>query len=545
MYEFILLYIFGGIAAGFCAGLLGLGGGLIVVPFLAVVLSKAGFPKESIMHVAIATSLMIVVFTSLSSAIAHSRKGGISFSIFWWLLPGLLLGAIVGANFSNLLPSSALRIIFGTFVLIMSYNMLLDKPLVKVKQRKLPPNWKLSIAGIFISGASNMLGVGGGSLLVPFLNYYNLSMKNAVATSALCGFPVALTGVISLAYLGSGEEVDVIYGATGYLYWPAFLAMVIPSVIMAPCGVKVAHALKANILKRIFAIFLFLIGLDMFSTAIKNLFLFLEKQPAHLFFPHIDPILFQIGPISIHWYGIMYLVGIGIAWIFSWYRIHKQPWRKWNSAMLTDLVFYIALGVIIGGRLGYMLFYSWQQWLQEPLQIFRVWQGGMSFHGGLIGVIIATWIFARRHKLAFIKTIDFVVPVVPIGLFFGRIGNFINGELWGKVTEQSWGVVFPNAGLLARHPTQLYESLLEGLVLFIILWCYSYKQRPNYAVSALFLILYSVFRISIEFIREPDAHIGYIAEGWLTMGQLLSLPMLVLGVVLLIYAYRSERIVQG
>jgi phosphatidylglycerol:prolipoprotein diacylglycerol transferase len=255
-------------------------------------------------------------------------------------------------------------------------------------------------------------------------------------------------------------------------------------------------------------------------------------------YPQIDPVAIRIGPISIYWYGIMYLVGFGGGWWLGRRRA-REAWRGWRQEQVDDLVFYIVLGVLLGGRLGYVLFYDFGNFLADPVSLFKVWQGGMSFHGGLIGVILAMVLFARRRETTFFNVADFVAPLVPIGLGAGRVGNFINGRLWGKETDLPWGMMFPDprAGGVPRHPSQLYEVLLEGVALFVVLWLFSKRPRPVMATSALFLLLYGVFRFSVEFVRVPDPQYGYLAFGWVTMGQLLSLPMVFAGALMLWYAY--------
>jgi phosphatidylglycerol:prolipoprotein diacylglycerol transferase len=238
-----------------------------------------------------------------------------------------------------------------------------------------------------------------------------------------------------------------------------------------------------------------------------------------------------------HWYGLMYLVAFLAAWGLATVRARQHP-EAWSSQAVADLIFYAALGVILGGRIGYMLFYNLSALWQHPLTLFKVWQGGMSFHGGFLGVLIALGWFCHTYKKSFFEVTDFVAPLVPLGLGAGRMGNFINGELWGRVTAVPWGMVFPNAGPLPRHPSQLYECFLEGMVLFFVLWFYSAKPRPRLAVSALFLIGYGAFRTFVECFRQPDSPIGFVAFGWLTMGQLLSIPMVILGCFLMWYAYR-------
>lgn len=258
-----------------------------------------------------------------------------------------------------------------------------------------------------------------------------------------------------------------------------------------------------------------------------------------LLYPQLNPVALIIGPLKIHWYGIMYLLGFLAGWWLGCYRA-KQPNSGWTSAQVGDLIFYAALGVIIGGRVGYMLFYDFSTLMAHPLSLFKVWQGGMAFHGGCLGVIVAIGLYAKNMRRNFFAMGDFIAPLVPIGLALGRIGNFINGELWGRVTDVPWGMLYPQAGPLPRHPSEIYEFLLEGVLLFVILWWYSSKPRPRMAVSGLFLLLYGLFRIIAECFRQPDAFLGYIAFDWLTMGQLLSVPMMLLGALLLYFAYKGK-----
>lgn len=259
-----------------------------------------------------------------------------------------------------------------------------------------------------------------------------------------------------------------------------------------------------------------------------------------LTYPQINPVAFSLGPLDVHWYGLMYLIGIGGAWLLAKKRLAGFD-PSWNNEKLSDLIFWVAMGVILGGRCGYVLFYNFEQFLANPLWLFKVWEGGMSFHGGLIGVMLATWLFGRKNGKSFFQLMDFIAPLVPIGLGAGRIGNFIGGELWGRASDVPWAMVFPNDPLqLARHPSQLYQAALEGLALFVLLWAYTRKPRPTMAVSGMFLIGYGVFRFLIEFVREPDAQLGYIAFGWLTMGQLLTIPMLMAGAALIAWAYRRQ-----
>lgn len=261
-----------------------------------------------------------------------------------------------------------------------------------------------------------------------------------------------------------------------------------------------------------------------------------------LVFPNPDPVIWHLyGPFAVRWYGLMYLVGLLLAWGLLSYRLRVASRPPFARKELTDILFYAAMGMVLGGRIGYMLFYDWPRFLDAPWQLLAVWQGGMSFHGGLLGVLAALWLYARQTRRSFLQLTDFVAPVVPLGLAAGRIGNFINGELWGRVTVVPWGMVFPAAGDLPRHPSQLYECALEGVLLFSLLWVYSKKPRQTGAVSALFLIFYGLFRFGSEFFREPDVQKGYVAFGWMTQGQLLSLPMILVGCVLFILARTRKK----
>ena len=255
-----------------------------------------------------------------------------------------------------------------------------------------------------------------------------------------------------------------------------------------------------------------------------------------LMYPEIDPVALQLGPLSIRWYGIMYLIGFASGyWLLK--KRAEQPNSGWTKDQVSDLIFYGALGVVLGGRIGYVLFYNFSAFLDDPLILFSVWKGGMSFNGGFLGVVIAVLLFARKYNKNGWDILDFGAPIVPIGLGAGRIGNFIGGELVGRTTDVPWGMVFPHIDMLPRHPSQLYQALLEGLVLFCILWFFSSKPRPRYAVSALFAFFYGLFRFGVEFVRQPDDHIGFVALNWLTMGQILSLPMIILGLILWYLAY--------
>ena len=251
-------------------------------------------------------------------------------------------------------------------------------------------------------------------------------------------------------------------------------------------------------------------------------------------YSHPDPVAFSIGPLHVHWYGLMYLLGFLAGWALARRRA-AQPGSSWTPVQVDDLIFYCALGVILGGRLGWMLFYGTERILTEPLSVLRIWEGGMSFHGGLIGVLVALGLFARKYDRNLGDVFDFTAPLPAIGFGAGRIGNFINGELWGKPTQVPWAVVVDGQAL---HPSQLYEATLEGVVLFVILWWFTARPRPRWAPSGLFLICYGTFRFLVEFVRVPDANRGYLLLDWVTMGQILSTPMILAGLVMIAIAYR-------
>ncbi|HVS76519.1 MAG TPA: prolipoprotein diacylglyceryl transferase [Steroidobacteraceae bacterium] len=258
-------------------------------------------------------------------------------------------------------------------------------------------------------------------------------------------------------------------------------------------------------------------------------------------YPDIDPIALRLGPVKVHWYGIMYLIGFATAWLLGRWRA-ARPGSTWKPVDVDDLVFFGMVGGILGGRIGYVLIYGLTFWTaQNPWYPIEIWDGGMSIHGGLIGALVALAIFAHRRGRSFADVLDFTAPLPAPGLFFGRMGNFINGELWGKPTTLPWGFLYHGQ---VRQPSQLYEGFLEGIVLFTVMWWFTAKSRPRLAPSGLFLVLYGTFRFLVEFVRLPDPQVGYLAWGWLTMGQLLSLPMILIGGALLTYAY-SARLRSG
>ncbi len=258
-------------------------------------------------------------------------------------------------------------------------------------------------------------------------------------------------------------------------------------------------------------------------------------------FPPLDPVIVSIGPLSIRWYGMMYLLGFVGAYFMMCHVARLRSW-PFDRNTVADLLFYGVLGVVLGGRLGYTLFYNFPYYSRQPLEIFYVWEGGMSFHGGLLGVLVAMAVFCYRRNYAFLQVADLVVSAVPIGLGLGRIGNFINAELWGKVTALPWGIVFPGAGSLPRHPSQLYEALLEGLVLLLAVYVLQRSRSRRGVPAFAFLLLYGVFRFGVEFVRQPDQQLGYLWGG-ATMGQLLSLPMIAVGLagIIVVLKRRSHE----
>jgi len=256
-------------------------------------------------------------------------------------------------------------------------------------------------------------------------------------------------------------------------------------------------------------------------------------------YPEINPVAVELGPFAIHWYGITYLVAFLAGWWLAKYRASKSG-SGWVPEEIGDVVFYIVLGVVVGGKLGSALFYQTGDLLSDPLRTLNPMNGGMSFHGGFLGVLVAFWLYAKKTDRSFFQVADFIAPAFPIGLGAGRVGNFINGELWGRVTDVPWGMVFPHVGPEPRHPNQLYQIVGEGIILFLLVWWFSSKPRPVMAVSGFFALCYGIYRFLVEFVREPDSHLGFVALDWLTMGQILSLPMIIVGALLLFLAYRKK-----
>lgn len=257
-------------------------------------------------------------------------------------------------------------------------------------------------------------------------------------------------------------------------------------------------------------------------------------------FPVIDPVIVSFGPLAVRWYGLMYLIGLAAAYYLAMREV-KLGRSVYTEQQVSDLLFYGFIGAILGGRIGYVLFYQFEHFLADPLYLFMMHQGGMSFHGGLLGAVVVIALFAKKTKTSLWQLGDFVAPLVPIGLGAGRIGNFINGELWGRTTDVSWGMVFPGAGPLPRHPSQLYEFALEGVVLFILLFLYTRKPRPVGSAGGLFLLGYGCFRFIIEYFREPDDHLGLLSLGF-SMGQWLCMPMILAGLAIVVWSYKTHKV---
>ena len=256
-------------------------------------------------------------------------------------------------------------------------------------------------------------------------------------------------------------------------------------------------------------------------------------------YPQIDPIAIALGPLAIRWYALCYLGAFAFAYWFGTRRA-RRPGSGWSAEQVSDLIFYGALGVVLGGRVGYVLFYGLDRLLDDPLFLFKIWEGGMSFHGGFLGVILAGWIFARQTQRTWFQVTDFIAPLIPIGLGLGRIGNFINGELKGRIAEVPWALMYPGEDV-GRHPSSLYQAFFEGVVLFVIVAWFTARPRPEKAASGVFLIGYGTLRCISESFREPDAHMGFVAFGWMSQGQLLSVPLIATGIVLLILAYKNAE----
>ena len=513
-----LIYVVTGSVAGLASGLLGVGGGAIMVPILILSFSFAGFDQAAVVHTAIGTSLAAIIFGMGSSAWSHWRRNCLSTSLLARLAPGMMVGVALGSALAYWLPAMFLRSFIAALLTLVALKMF--SGWMPSDSRTLPGRGGLFGVGGAIGTLSAWAGIGGGGMTVPFLNWCGVPMRTAVGTSAACGVAIAICGAASFAVIGLGREMSA--AATGFIHWPAMIALTLSSVAFAPLGAALAHRLDPNRLKGYFAAFLLL------AAALELGSGFEWPRAGGIFYPRPDPVAWRLGPLAVHWYGLMYLLAFVIGWRMLIARGRRRP-STLSREQIDDLMFYLILGIVLGGRLGFALFYAPGRLIAEPLWLLRVWEGGMSFHGGALGALAAIAIVARRCGVGIGAIADLVVPIVPIGLGLGRCGNFINQELIGRVSELPWALVFEaDPARLPRHPSQLYEALLEGVALYIIVNVYAAKPRPAWSVTAVFALAYGCMRFAVEFLREPDAPL-WLA---LTRGQWLSLAMILAAVLI-------------
>ncbi len=520
--SWLLLYAVTGLAAGVSSGLFGIGGGVVIVPVLVFSFLARDFSAEIIPHMAVGSSLAAIVCSMLSSALSHRRQGSMDFSLFLKLAPGMLVGVCCGGLLAGQLPGTLLLFVFAMVLSLVGLRMLLQwRPPVR---SALPGRAPMFLAGSAIGAVSAMCGIGGGGFTVSFLDWCGVHIRRAVGTSAACGVPIALGGAIAFAFTGWGHPA-LPPDSTGFVYWPAVLPAALLSVLAAPLGVRLAHRLHSPLLRRAFAVLILTMGW-------LELYISLQRSTPFLY-RGIDPVMLYLGPVAIHWYGVMYVLAFFLCWRLMLAR-SRRPDSPLKPEQAGDLVLYGALGAIFGGRLGYTLFYGFERLLAEPLWLLAINEGGMSFHGGLLGAVFAVWLYSGRRRLDTGRVLDLIAPAVPLGLGLGRLGNFINQELWGRPTEMGWGIIFAaDPSRQVRHPSQLYELFLEGVLLYLLLNLYAASPRRPWAVGGFFLLGYGLLRFGAEFLREPDLHIGFQAFGWLTRGQLLCLPMALLGMFLM------------
>lgn len=515
-----LVYLATGVVAGLAAGLFGVGGGAIIVPILILCFSLAGFDPQLVAHTAAGTSLAAIVFGMSASAWSHRRRDSLSMPLLRQLAPAMALGVLSGSALAYWLPGMFLRVFIAALLTLTALRMLSDwRP---SPTATLPGRGGLFGVGGLIGVLSSWAGVAGGGLTVPFLNWCGVSMRRAVGTSAACGAVIAVCGAAGFALIGLGREMSAL--ATGFIHWPAMICLTLSSVACAPLGARLGHRMSVARLKNYFAIFLLVaaalevtIGLDW------------SWMDGGIFYPRPDPVALRLGPLAVRWYGLMYLLAFAIGW-WILARRARAPEAALSRPQVDDLMFYLILGVVLGGRVGFALFYGAEYWLADPLWLLRVWEGGMSFHGGALGALAAIALFARRRGLRVGAVTDAVARLAPIGLGLGRIGNFINQELIGRVSELPWAMVFEaDAARLPRHPSQLYEALLEGAALYIIVNAYAAKPRRAWSVTAVFALAYGCMRFAVEFLREPDAPLWLM----MTRGQWLSLAMAAAAILIL------------
>ncbi len=525
-WEWLGFYAFIGALAGLGAGLFGIGGGAIMVPVLILGFGSAGMPAELLVYMAIATSLATVIFTQSSAALGHWRRGVVSPQLVLAMAPGMLCGGILGAFVARQLPADALQWALAVFLSLVALHMLLERR----PRARFPLPGRASLLGIGggIGVVSAMFGIGGGALTVPLFNLCGLAPVRAIANAAACGLFMALGASAAFTLLGAGIEELPPY-SLGFIYLPALACLVCSALFFSGLGVRLAHLARPRTLKVAFALVVLV------AVWQEWLFSGIRISGGALYYEGISPVALRLGPLAVHWYGLLYLLAFLLCWRLA-LRRSRRPGAPLAPEQVESLVLYTALGVILGGRCGYVLFYGLERFLAEPLWLFAIQDGGMSFHGGLLGVVLALWVYALRQQTPAGEIMDFVAPLVPVGLGLGRFGNFINQELWGRVSDVPWAVVFGRDPWgLPRHPSQLYELLLEGALLYWVLQFFVARRRPAWATTAVFAIGYGVLRFLVEFLREPDAPTWH----WMSRGQLLSLPLAAGGVMLLLWAYRE------
>ena len=521
----LLWYPLVGALAGLGAGLFGIGGGVVIVPALLINFAVREFPSAWLPHMALGTSLAAIAVTALAATLAHHRRGAVDWPVVRQLGPAMAVGVAGGSLAAAQLDAGMLRAITLALLAVLAASLLFERPVAASVVA--PRRRERHAVGGAIGLLSAFAGIGGGSLTVPYLHWRRFEMLRAVATSAACGLFIAIGGAIGYIGVGlvAGRGVAMPLGSLGFVYLPAAAGLAIGGLLAAPLGVALAHRLPGWLLRVAFAALLLgVVGAQLWQL--------LPPGPWH--YRIIDPVALHLGPLQVHWYGLMYLFSFLLAWWLIERYYCRQPGSPLSAGQIDDCLLWIIFGVIVGGRVGYVMFYGFAHFLRDPLWLFAIHTGGMSFHGGFLGVVAGVFIYSRRHAVDYWPLMDILARVTPLGLFLGRIGNFINQELWGRATGSDWGVVFERDALgLARHPSQLYEALLEGVLLFVLLHCYAVRRPPVGAVSALFLLGYGSSRFVVECFRQPDAHLGFALFGWLSRGQLLSLPMAAIGLLAL------------
>ncbi len=521
-----------GALAGLGGGLFGIGGGIIIVPFLLINFAVLDFPEEWLPHMALGTSLTAIAVSALAATVAHHRRAAVDWCAVRELGPAMAVGVVAGSVVAAQLDAGALRTITLLLLAILAGSLLLDRRQAAAAATA-PRRAERPIVGAAIGFLAAFAGIGGGSLTVPYLHWRRYEMQRAVAASAACGLFIAIGGTIGYSLVGLGTmQTSPPSGSIGFVYLPAVVGLALGGLIAAPLGVALAHRLPGWLLRVLFAsLLLGVVGAQLWQLL----------PPGPWYYRIIDPVALRLGPLQVHWYGLMY----GLSFMLAWWLIERyysrQPGSPLRPGQIEDALLWLIGGVVIGGRVGYVLFYGFEHFLGDPLWLFAIHTGGMSFHGGLIGVVLGAFLYSRRHGVDYLRLLDILAQVAPLGLFLGRIGNFINQELWGRPTGGAWGVVFERDALgLARHPSPLYEALLEGLLLFVLLRFWAARRPVAGSVTALFMIGYGSLRFAVEFYREPDAHIGFDFFGWMSRGQLLSMLMVAAGLAVLWRLHRPR-----